>query len=192
MYIVGVDEAGRGPLAGPVAVGVLLAPKDFDFYAVFPKLNDSKKVSEKRREEMFETLVAYAKEGTLSFCVKSVDAPTIDRVGISSAIASCVEAGVRSLADPHTSHVYLDGSLHAPKEYSQETVIDGDASIPAIMLASIAAKVSRDRVMKQLAKTYPHYGFEQHKGYGTKLHIHAIRTMGLTPIHRRSFCRAFA
>lgn len=191
-FVLGVDEAGRGPLAGPVAVGILRAPKDFDFYAVFPNLNDSKKVTEKRREEMFETLVALAKEGTLSFCVKSVDAEVIDRVGISEAIASCVEKGVRSLAEASNSHVYLDGSLHAPKEYTQETVIDGDASIPAIMLASIAAKVSRDRLMKKLAKTYPHYGFEQHKGYGTKAHITAIRTMGLTPIHRRSFCRNFA
>jgi ribonuclease HII len=96
------------------------------------------------------------------------------------------------LLSPEEGKVFLDGSLHAPREYEQETVIGGDASIPAIMLASIAAKVSRDRLMKRLALSYPRYGFEQHKGYGTKAHIEAIRTYGFSPEHRRTFCRRFA
>ncbi len=191
-HIIGVDEAGRGPLAGPVAVGVVRAPETFDFATVFPDLNDSKKLSEKRREAIFEELVRRTHTGELSLCVKSVSAPVIDKKGITKAVISAVHAGVRELAEvPKGVKVYLDGLLHAPEEYTQETVVGGDGKIPAIMLASIAAKVSRDRLMVKLAQTYPGYGFEKHKGYGTKAHQEAIRTLGLSPLHRRSFCRAF-
>lgn len=189
-YVLGVDEAGRGPLAGPVAVGVVMAPEGYDFLAAFPGLNDSKKISEKKREAMFEILLAEEKAGKLSFCVKSVSAPVIDRNGIAKAVRSSVHAGIRQLApDPKDVRVYLDGSLHAPDEYAQETVIGGDAKIPAIMLASVAAKVSRDRLMMKLAADYPGYGFEIHKGYGTKKHQEAIRALGLCALHRRSFCK---
>lgn len=189
-FIIGVDEAGRGPLAGPVAVGIVMVEEGFDLIEVFPYLNDSKKISEKKREAIFEQLVQEEKAGNIRFCVKSVDAETIDRVGISKAVISSVHAGVRQLA-PETRDVrlYLDGLLHAPEEYTQETVIGGDALVPAIMLASIAAKVSRDRLMVKLAEEYPGYGLEQHKGYGTKAHIKAIKELGLSPLHRRSFCR---
>ncbi|MBY0111091.1 ribonuclease HII [Patescibacteria group bacterium] len=191
--ILGVDEAGRGPLAGPVAVGVVLVEEGFDLLATFPYLNDSKKLSEKKREAIFEQLLVCEKEGSVSFCVKSVDAATIDKAGISPSVRSAVHAGIRALTpDPTGVKVYLDGLLHAPNEYEQETVVGGDALIPAIMLASIAAKVSRDRLMVRLAEEYPEYGFEAHKGYGTKAHQAAIRTHGLSPLHRRSFCRAFA
>ncbi len=188
-WIIGVDEAGRGPLAGPVAVGVIRAPRDFDF-TIFPSLNDSKKLSEKKREAIFELLLEKQKAGEISFCVKSVSAKSIDRSGISACVRSAVHAGVRVLA-PEAANVkvYLDGLLHAPKEYEQETIVGGDAIIPAIMLASVAAKVSRDRLMVQLAERYPGYGLEQHKGYGTKAHQEAIRSLGLSDIHRRSFCR---
>lgn len=189
-FVLGVDEAGRGPLAGPVAVGVVMAPSDFDFLAVFPGLNDSKKVTEKRREAIFEILVSTPE---ITFCVKSVGADVIDRVGIRRAVESSVHGGIRSLAeDPTDVHVYLDGLLKAPKEYKQETVVGGDGTIPAIMLASIAAKVSRDRLMKKLSKEYPGYGFEKHKGYGTKAHQEAIKTLGLTNLHRKTFCKNFA
>lgn len=192
-WIVGVDEAGRGPLAGPVAVGVVRAPASFDFLTVFPELNDSKKLSEKKREAIFEELCTQTRSGELLFCVKSVGASVIDHSGIVSAVRSSVYAGVRELLPlPEEGTVYLDGSLHAPREYTQETVIGGDALIPSIMLASVAAKVSRDRLMKQLAEQYPEYGFERHKGYGTAAHIQAIQTYGFSPLHRRTFCRRFA
>lgn len=188
-FVMGVDEAGRGPLAGPVAVGVVLAPADFDFLGTFPDLNDSKQLSEKKRERIFELLLMRERAGEIRFCVKSVSADVIDRSGIANAVRSSVHAGVRQLApEPEGVRVYLDGLLHAPEEYEQETVVGGDALIPAIMLASIAAKVSRDRLMVKLAADYPAYGFEKHKGYGTKAHQEAIRTHGLSPLHRRSFC----
>ncbi len=190
MRVLGVDEAGRGPLAGPVAVGVVMAEEGFDFLSAFPGLDDSKKLSEKKREALFELLVKESDTGSVSFCVKSVDAATIDKVGIAKAVRSSVHAGVRSLA-PETSgvRVYLDGLLHAPDDYEQETVIGGDALIPAIMLASVAAKVTRDRLMIRLSVEYPEYDFAKHKGYGTKAHQEAIRTYGLCDLHRRSFCR---
>jgi len=192
LFTIGVDEAGRGPLAGPVAVGVVMAPEGYDFLGVFPYLNDSKKLSEKKREAIFEELVRRQKAGELSFCVKSVSAQAIDRSGIVRAVIASVHAGVRQLAPEHVGvKVYLDGLLHAPEEYEQETVVGGDARVPAIMLASIAAKVSRDRVMVTLADEYPGYGFEKHKGYGTKAHSEAIQKLGLSAIHRRSFCKNF-
>lgn len=191
-FVLGVDEAGRGPLAGPVAVGVVMAPEGYDFLGIFPFLNDSKKLSEKKREALFEELLVREKAGEVRFCVKSVSAAVIDRSGIANAVRSSVHAGIRQLApEPMNARVYLDGLLHAPNEYEQETVVGGDALIPAIMLASIAAKVSRDRLMLKLAPEYPGYGFEQHKGYGTKAHIEAIRTLGLSDLHRRSFCKNF-
>jgi len=189
-FILGVDEAGRGPLAGPVAVGVVMAAADFDFLAAFPHLNDSKKLSEKKREALFELLLERERAGDIRFCVKSVSASDIDRGGIAKAVHSSVHAGIKKLSPtPENVRVYLDGSLHAPEGYAQETVIGGDALIPAIMLASVAAKVSRDRLMVKLAEEYPGYGFEVHKGYGTKAHQEAIRTLGLSAEHRRSFCR---
>jgi len=189
-FVLGVDEAGRGPLAGPVAVGVVMAPEDFDILTAFPGLNDSKKLSEKKREALFEELLVRERAGDIRFCVKSVSASIIDKSGITKAVHSSVYAGIRQLApEPNDVRVYLDGSLHAPEGYVQETVIGGDGLIPAIMLASVAAKVSRDRLMVKLALEYPGYGFETHKGYGTKAHQEAIRTLGLCDLHRRSFTR---
>lgn len=188
--IIGVDEAGRGPLAGPVAVGVVIADEGFDFLASFPGLNDSKKLSEKRREEIFTLLLERTQAEELSFCVKAVDALTIDRVGIAKAVRSAVHAGVRSLApEPSLARVYLDGLLKAPEEYEQETVVHGDGLVPAIMLASVAAKVTRDRLMVKLAEEYPAYGFDRHKGYGTKAHYKAITLYGPCELHRRTFLK---
>lgn len=192
-FVLGVDEAGRGPLAGPVAVGVVMAETGFDFLAAFPGLNDSKKLSEKKREAIFELLLEREKAGDVRFVVKSVGADVIDKAGIVPAVRRCIDAGVRALSPESVDvKIMLDGALHAPDSYAQETVIGGDALIPAIMLASVAAKVSRDRLMKKLAEDYPAYGFDIHKGYGTKLHRERIRLYGLSPIHRATFCRNFS
>lgn len=190
--VLGVDEAGRGPLAGPVAVGVIAVEEGFDLLAAFPGLNDSKKLSEKKREALYELLREEVGKGTVRAKVCFSSEKVIDRRGIAFAVRSALERGVRALApETDSTHIYLDGSLAAPKEYSQETVIGGDASIPAIMLASVAAKVVRDRLMLQLAKDYPQYGFEAHKGYGTKAHQAAIKEHGLSEVHRTSFCKNF-
>lgn len=189
----GIDEAGRGPLAGPVAVGVVVAEKGYDFLTAFPGLNDSKKLSEKKREALYVLLQEEIKKGSVRAKVCFSSEGIIDRKGIAFAVRTALARGVQALApDPTDVHIYLDGSLAAPKEYSQETVIGGDATIPAIMLASVAAKVSRDRLMKRLALQYPAYGFEVHKGYGTKAHQEAIRALGLSKAHRKSFCHNFA
>lgn len=187
-YVLGVDEAGRGPLAGPVAVGAVLAPRDFAFERAFPGLNDSKKLSEKKREELYALLCTLVEEGALHATVCFSSEKVIDTSGIAYAVRDALTRAIETLApDPQQVHVLLDGSLHAPRAYTQETIIGGDAKEPAIMLASVAAKVVRDRVMKTLAKEYPAYGFEVHKGYGTKMHRERIRLYGLSPVHRRSF-----
>jgi ribonuclease HII len=186
-WILGVDEAGRGPLAGPVTVGIVAAEVGYDF-AVFEGLNDSKKLSEKRREVLFTLLQTEMKAGRVRAVVQMVSAQMIDAGGIAPAIRNAVRQGVRKLLPNHEEgKVWLDGSLKAPEEYEQETVIGGDGLVPAIMLASVAAKVTRDRLMKKLALEYPLYGFEIHKGYGTKAHLDAIRTHGMCDIHRRTF-----
>lgn len=193
MYVLGIDEAGRGPLAGPVAVGVVLAPKEYDILAMFPGLNDSKKLSEKRRKEIYLKVQEEVEKGNIRARVCLSSEKIIDAYGISRAVKSALVRGVRNLApQPDDAFVYLDGLLHAPKEYEQETVEGGDSKIPAIMLASVVAKVVRDRVMVTLSETYPDYGFEKHKGYGTKAHQEAIRMLGLSPVHRRTYCKNFA
>lgn len=186
--MLGVDEAGRGPLAGPVSVGVVAVPEGFDVVQEFPGVADSKKISEKKRENIFEMLVRRAALGDVRFVVEFESAETIDREGIVSAVRHALSRGVVSLApDPSLVKIQLDGALRAPSEYSQETIIHGDALIPLISLASIAAKVLRDRLMCDLAKQYPEYGFEKHKGYGTKVHYEMLARHSLCAIHRRSF-----
>ncbi|TAJ14785.1 ribonuclease HII [Patescibacteria group bacterium] len=186
--IIGIDEAGRGPLAGPVAVGVVAVSETFDFASIFPGLNDSKKLSEKKREALFLRLQEEMKVGTVRAVVCLSSAEVIDEKGISFAISNALAKGVRKLMpNPFEGKVYLDGSLKAPEEYEQETIIGGDALVPAIMLASIAAKVTRDRFMVQLSKDEPRYGFETHKGYGTKAHIEALHAYGVSPFHRKTF-----
>ncbi len=188
MYILGVDEAGRGPLAGPVAVGVIKVKEEFDLLEAFPGLNDSKKLSEKRREALFTKLQEEITAGNVRALVCLSSETIIDEKGIAFAVRSALARGVRKLMpDVQEGKLFLDGSLKAPSEYAQETIIGGDATVPAIMLASIAAKVTRDRLMKKLAREYPQYGFEIHKGYGTAAHRERIREQGLCAIHRRTF-----
>ncbi|MBP7741080.1 MAG: ribonuclease HII [Candidatus Pacebacteria bacterium] len=187
-YIVGVDEAGRGPLAGPVAVGVAMVAEGYDVLASFPGLNDSKKLSEKKRDALYAVLIQEVKAGNLRVKVCLSGEKMIDDKGIAYAVRDALARGVKSLMpDPSSGKIYLDGSLSAPKEYEQETIIGGDGKIPAIMLAALAAKVTRDRLMTKLALDYPAYGFEGHKGYGTKAHLEAIRMHGVSPVHRKTF-----
>ncbi len=187
-YVIGVDEAGRGPLAGPVAVGVVAVEDGFDVAKEFPGVRDSKKLSEKKREAIFEMLEAHAARGGVRFVVEYGSAADIDTRGIAVVVREAVSRAVNQLApDAALAEVLLDGSLKAPPEYSQQTIIGGDESVPLISLASIAAKVSRDRLVTALAAEYPEYGFEVHKGYGTKAHYEALRKHGLCAIHRRSF-----
>ena len=187
-FLLGVDEAGRGPLAGPVAVGIVLVPAFLSVEETFPGVADSKALSPEKREELFLILERYASCGILRYTVEFASAGVIDERGITYAVRSCVNKGVRTLAPEPESHlILLDGLLKAPQEYEQKTIIDGDASEPIISLASIAAKVKRDRLMQKLAKQYPGYGFEEHKGYGTPRHQEAIKKLGLCAIHRRTY-----
>lgn len=189
-FLLGIDEAGRAPLAGPVSVGLVIIPDGFDVTREFPGVRDSKQLSEKKREEIYTALERRAKAGDVRFCVRFSDHARIDAEGITRAVRRALATGVRYLAKDHLDvHVFLDGLLHAPAQYRQNTIIHGDDLVPLISLASIAAKVERDRLMHRLARTYPEYGFERHVGYPTALHRQAIREHGLCAIHRRTFCK---
>src|SRR3989344_1683115 len=170
-YLIGIDEAGRGPLAGPVAVGAVMVPIDFD-WSLVEGVRDSKKLLEKKREEFFARAVELEQSQTLRFSVSTSSAAYIDRYGIVPAIKRALaEALSRFEIEPGDCRVMLDGSLSAPAEYiHQETIIRGDDTEPAISLASIMAKVTRDRLMRRLSPQYPSYGFDVHKGYGTLMH----------------------
>ncbi len=186
--MLGVDEAGRGPLAGPVAVGVVAVPVGFIVEKEFPGVADSKKLSEKKREKILQMLEARVAKGDARFIVEFETAEIIDEKGIVFAVSCALSRGVNTLApDSALVRIQLDGSLHAPSEYAQETIINGDELIPLISLASIAAKVSRDRQMVEFSKKYPLYGFEKHKGYGTKFHYEMLKQYGPCAIHRKSF-----
>ena len=188
-YLVGIDEVGRGPLAGPVAVGVLVMKENLK---IFGKIRDSKKLSEKQREEWFEIICAERQRGALDFSVSFVSHTMIDKRGLAWALRTATARALVRLAIPTDSAIFLDGGLRAPEIFkNQKTIIKGDEKIPVIALASIVAKVTRDHLMIRMAKKYPQYGFEKHKGYGTKEHYRAIGKFGLCPIHRRSFLLKF-
>jgi ribonuclease HII len=187
-YLLGVDEAGRGPLAGPVAVGVVAVPAGFEVEKEFPGVADSKKLSEQKRERVFELLLARANAGDVRYVVEFSTAAEIDTFGIGKAIHAAVARGVYALAsETGEVEVLLDGSLKAPLEYQQQTIVRGDATVPLISLASIAAKVTRDHLMLEFAAEFPEYGFDAHKGYGTKTHYEALKKFGPCSIHRSSF-----
>ncbi len=188
-FIIGVDEVGRGPLAGPVAVGAVLFTPDFD-KTLLDGVRDSKLVSEKKRERWAVSAQEWELAGIIRTVVEFASAQEIDTFGISKIIANLVARAIQKLApEAGGVHILLDGSLHAPNKYSQETIIHGDALHPEISLTSIIAKVQRDRMMVNLAQQFPQYGFEKHKGYGTKAHLDAIKIHGLCELHRRSFCK---
>ena len=195
-YLIGVDEAGRGPLAGPVAVAaVVISPKlsmsraTLDMKRGVLGLRDSKKLNVKQREVWYGWLREKRGQRKLNFAVALVGHKIIDREGITRAVRIGIARCLRRLElNPAVCEVKLDGSLRASRAYvNQVTIIHGDSFVPVIMLASIAAKVTRDRRMSRLAGVYPKYGFEIHKGYGTKRHYQQIKRHGLSPIHRRSF-----
>lgn len=216
-YIVGIDEVGRGPIAGPVAVCVFLIKDDYFLTGPtcgdLPKLRDSKKLSKKQRELWFNFLKEQKEKGNCDYTVSFVSPDIIDKFGIVKCIQKALNKSLEKVASqnppnfsrfipevPYTDknledsvslssyQIFLDGGLHAPAEYiNQETIIRGDELHPVISMASIMAKVTRDRVMEGFAKKYPEYGFEKHAGYGTKAHYEAIKKHGQTPIHRKSF-----
>lgn len=188
-YLIGIDEAGRGPLAGPVAVGAVIVPSAFEWHLA-DGAKDSKQMTEKARETMYERLCTLREEGILDFAVAFSSASVIDKRGIAYAVSDALaRALVKAGASPDISEIRLDGSLYAPAHFTdQKTIIRGDQTEPVISLASIAAKVERDRLMRELAVEYPIYGFDVHKGYGTAAHRAIIREAGLSPVHRATFC----
>ena len=187
-HIVGVDEAGRGPLAGPVAVGAVCVPKGFN-WKLIPGVKDSKKLSEKKREEIFKKAKILKEEGKIICKVSMVSARVIDRIGITKAVQLGVARSIQKLSrNPQRVFVKLDGLLVAPSIYKkQRTIIKGDQHEREIALASIMAKVVRDRYMVRVARRYPQYGFEVHKGYGTKAHKKALKKHGRSVLHRMCF-----
>ena len=193
LYIIGIDEAGRGPLAGPVSVGaVVFKTKDKSrLRRVFKKIQgkDSKKLTAREREDWFVIIQKEEKQRNLRFAVSFVGARTIDKKGIVFAIKTALTQSIEKIgANPKNSKILLDGGLHARAKYlNQKTIIRGDESELSISLASIVAKVLRDRKMVKLAQKYPTYGFDKHKGYGTKYHRQQILKYGPSGEHRVSF-----
>lgn len=192
-FLIGIDEAGRGPLAGPISVGVF-SVKDKKILQKFKGVKDSKQLSEKQREEWFGVIKQSKKDGHIFYAVSFSSAGIIDSKGLTRATRMAMNRCLKRLEKNGfaglNSKILLDGSLYAPSIYEdQQTIIDGDAKESIIALASICAKVLRDRKMKRLAKEFPNYGFEIHKGYGTKAHYKAIKKHGMSQIHRRSFLR---
>lgn len=193
-YIIGIDEAGRGPLAGPLSVCAFTVSKEHS-KIVLKRAGDSKKISEKNREEIFDQIFQFKKERKCFFDATLVSAKIIDKRGISYAIKFGLKKSLEKVIKqinkkPEDVLILMDGSLKAGEEFiNQQTIIKGDSLVPVIGMASIVAKVTRDRHMRKMAKKYPQYGFEIHKGYGTKKHLKAIRENGLTTIHRVSWIR---
>jgi ribonuclease HII len=192
-YLIGIDEAGRGPLAGPVSVGAVCLPQDFNT-ELLVGVRDSKKLSPQARDDWFTKLTHWEQEGLLHFHVALVSAQIIDTKGITHAIKQGLEECLDILDIHHDDcMILLDGSLHAPERFKlQQTIIKGDDIEPIISLASIAAKVTRDRYIIKIAEKYPQYGFEIHKGYGTKAHRDKIKKFGPCKIHRKSFLKVFS
>jgi ribonuclease HII len=189
MQIVGIDEVGRGPLAGPVVLGAVTTGPRFN-KNFFKGIKDSKKLSLEDRELWFDLAIRAHANNDLDFSVSFVSEKVIDKIGITKAIQLGIKRCLNKLDIPVNSQIFLDGSLKAPEEYiHQLTVVRGDEKIPVISLASIMAKVMRDRYMVKLSKKYPEYHFDIHKGYGTELHRTMIKKYGASPVHRRSFLK---
>ena len=179
--ICGIDEAGRGPLAGPVVVAAVIMPRD----SFIEGVNDSKKVSEKKRELLYDLITKEA----IAWGVGIIDQKEIDRINILNATQEGLTTAIKNL-EVKPDRIIVDAlkgidTLGIPYTY----IIKGDAKCYSIAAASIIAKVTRDRIMRQWDEIYPQYGFEKHKGYGTAMHMQAIREYGLCPLHRRSFTK---
>ena len=181
--ICGIDEAGRGPLAGPVVVAGVIMPKD----SMIEGVNDSKKVSEKKRELLYDKII----EEAISYSVSIIGQDVIDDINILNATKRGVTEVVEGL-DKRPDLIVIDALEHIDtKGVPYNSIIKGDAKCYNIAAASIIAKVTRDRIMREWDNIYPQYGFINHKGYGTAKHISAIKEYGLCPIHRRSFTKKF-
>ena len=179
--ICGIDEAGRGPLAGPVVVGAVIMPRD----SMIEGVNDSKKVSEKKREKLFDIIT----EEAIAYGVGIIDQKEIDRINILNATKEGLTMAVKEL-NPKPDLIIVDALSKIDTEgIPYKSIIKGDAKCYSIACASIIAKVTRDRIMRQWDEVYPQYGFIKHKGYGTAAHIAAIKEYGLCPLHRLSFVK---
>lgn len=193
-YVVGVDEVGRGPLAGPVTVCAVMwldTPETWKaINALFPVIKDSKKLSSKKRKAWFDQSNQLQQQGVITYALCSKDNHCIDTCGIAQSIRDAVAECLQFLVDePLSAHLVLDGGLSAPKQYAhQKSIIRGDETELPIALASIVAKVTRDMYMEQQETLYPGYGFVDNKGYGTAKHCEAIATKGLSALHRKTFC----
>ncbi len=177
-YIAGVDEAGRGPLAGPVFAAAVIFSKD----TVIEEINDSKKLTEKKREELFDVI----KEKALCYAIVCADEKEIDRINILAATLNCFNKAVSELAvTPDIA--LIDGNRVGEMPVECRTIVKGDANSMSIAAASILAKVARDRYITEMSELYPQYNFAKHKGYGTKEHLEAIAKYGPSPIHRLTF-----
>ncbi len=196
-YVIGIDEAGRGPIAGPVTVGAFCVSADsvFGLKKYFPKrkVRDSKKLSPDARDGIFKILRQEKSLGEVFYAVSSVASSVIDQKGITFAIRKALANSMKMLkVDSSNCTVLLDGGLRAPEVYrNQKTIIKGDEKEAVIALASVVAKVTRDAMMKSFALKYPQYDFEIHKGYGTRNHYRKIKMHGLSDIHRKSFLKDF-
>ncbi len=181
-YICGIDEAGRGPLAGPVVAGAVVLPKGKRILYV----NDSKKLSEKKRDELFDII----KDEALTYAVGIISPEIIDKINILQATYEAMRQAVNKLSVK--PDIFLNDAVTIPGiEGKQVPIIKGDAKSLTIASASILAKVTRDRIMVEYDSMYPEYGFAKHKGYGTKAHIEAIKEYGPCPIHRKTFIKNF-
>ena len=176
----GVDEAGRGPLAGPVCAAAVMLPRDLDI----PGLNDSKKLTEKKREELYGIICA----GAVCYGVAFAGVEEIERLNILNATFLAMNRAIAQLSVP-PQLALIDGNRDSGIEAPSRCIVKGDALCADIAAASVLAKVTRDRYMTVLASEYPQYGFEKHKGYGTKQHYAAIREFGPSPAHRMSFLK---
>ena len=180
--ICGVDEAGRGPLAGPVCAAAVILPKDLEI----PGLTDSKKLTDKKRRELFPLI----QEQAIAYGIGFASEQEIDEINILQATFLAMQRALDQLA-VRPDLALIDGNREKDFGIPVKTVVKGDSLSANIAAASILAKVSRDNLMEEMAKTYPQYGFEIHKGYGTKAHYSALREFGASPIHRNTFLKKF-
>ena len=179
-YVCGVDEAGRGPLCGPVVAAACILPLDCQIDG----LNDSKKLTEKKREKLFDQI----KEVAVAYCIAEASVEEIDEMNILEADLLAMRRAISGLSVP-ADYALIDGNIDREFELPVKAVIHGDAISPSIAAASILAKVTRDRMCIELDRMYPQYGIAKHKGYGTKAHMDALRQYGPSPIHRKKFIR---
>ena len=180
--ICGVDEAGRGPLAGPVCAAAVILPPELEI----PGLNDSKKLTDKRRRALYDVII----ENAVAYGIAMVHEQEIDEINILQATYNAMEQAMLQLS-VKPAMALIDGNRARPFPVPVQTVVKGDSLSANIAAASILAKVTRDRYMEEMAEKYPQYGFEIHKGYGTKAHYAALTEHGMSPIHRRTFLKKF-